>query len=211
MMTRHIVWMLFATSLASAQMVPVTRHSRVYAWERIIDLSGHDQGLVTAEQTTSSFAPFDWSIQAGGYTAIQHSSIGAGLVTVDARTFGTAISMGYGNAESSMTFVFNIVATSTYRLEGSVASFIGQAKVVFSGPNILISHEATSMAPTPFVYEGFLQPGQYELSVLGTADYSVANATLAVIPAPPSAALACIVCGLAPRRRRRVERTLPLR
>lgn len=188
---------------ALAQMAPVSRASRAFAWEHIIDMGGNDHGVMSFERTTNGFEPFDWDFQIEGYTAVQHSSITPSQVLVTTRAFGNpASTFGFGGADSDFTFVFDIASPSTYRLEGTVASFIGWGRVSLDGPGLSLLADTPSMQPTPFRFEGALAPGRYTFGVSSSADYGEAIATLTVVPAPGSAALLGLAIAL--RRRRRV-------
>ncbi len=190
-------------SCAHAQMSPVSRQSRAYAWEHIIDMGGNDHGVVSFERTTSGFGPFDWEFQSGGYTAIQHSSISPSSIGVIARAFGNPMStFGFGGAESSFLFVFDIAAPATFRLEGDVSSFIGEGRVSLVGPGVNLLFDTPGMQPTPFLHDGAFIPGRYEMEVFTTADYGSVNALLTVVPAPGSAGIVAMAAAVFYRRRR---------
>lgn len=188
-------------SSAPAQMSPVSRHSRVYAWEHFIDMGHNDLGVSSSEHTTDGFEPFDWEFQIGGYTAIQHSSISMATVSIVAGAFGTPQStFGYGGGESSMTFTFDILSPATFHLAGTVASMIGVGSVSLEGPGVSLVADTPGTNPTPFLFEGEMVPGRYTLSVLSTADYGSVSAVLDVIPSPGACVL--LPAGLMALRRR---------
>ncbi|MCE7974139.1 MAG: hypothetical protein DYG92_07430 [Leptolyngbya sp. PLA1] len=186
---------------AWAQMSPASRSSRAYAWEHIIDMGGNDHGTASFERTTSGFEPFDWAFQVEGYTAVQHSSISASEVLVTTRAFGNPMStFGFGGANSDFSFVFAISNPATFRLEGTVASFIGWGRVSLEGPGLNLLADTPGNQPTPFLFEGTMMPGLYAFSVSSSADYGEAIATLTVVPAPAGALLLGLAAWRRPRR-----------
>jgi len=194
--------LVLAAAPALGQMSPVSRASRAYAWEHIIDMGGTDHGVVSFQRTTAGLEPFDWDFQVEGYTAVQHSSIAPSQVSVVTRAFGTPMStFGFGGANSDFTYVFDIATPATFRLEGAVASFIGWGRVSLDGPGVSLLADTPGMQPTPFVFEGSLAPGRYALAVSSSADSGEANATLTVIPGP--GAFALLVSAAVWRRRSR--------
>jgi len=189
---------------ASAQMTAVTRTSRVYAWEHIIDLGGNDLGTISGEASTTNLLTFDRTVTGGGYTARQASSLSSSVVTVNCNAFGNPHSRGYGGAESRFTFVFDVASPATFTLDGTQSRVIGDAIVSLSGPGInttIYSNTGTWPGSTPFSYSGAMTGGQYTFEVIATADWGSVDATLIVIPAPWTVTLAAIAaCG---RRRHR--------
>jgi hypothetical protein len=181
----------------------VSRLSRVYAWEHIIDMGHNDHGVVSAEHTADGFAPFDWETQSGGYTTIQHSSITPSTVSTTARAYGNPYStFGFGGAESSFMLEFDIATPSTFRLEGTVSSRIGLGRVSLTGPGTNLLFDTAGLQPTPFLYEGILAPGRYQFEVFSSADYGSAVALLTVVPGPGAASLAAAAMFGWPRARR---------
>ena len=194
---------LLMAASAQAQMVPVSRFSRVYAWEHFISMGGQDGGTITSEHTSADFLPFDFQRSAGGYTALQQSIIGPSAVSITAQAFGTPQStFGFGGAESSLVFVFAIFTSGTFQLEGTVASMIGDGFVSLQGPGVDLLANTPGTQPTPFFFSGMMVPGRYEFTVRTTADYGSVTALLTVIPTPGAAALLGLG-GMAAARRRR--------
>lgn len=190
MRTLGLAALVFSAAPALAQMSPVSRASRAYAWEHIIDMGGNDHGVVSFERTTEGLEPFDWDFQVEGYTAVQHSTIAPSQVSVATRAFGTPMStFGFGGANSDFTYVFDIATPATFRLEGTVASFIGWGRVSLDGPGVSLLADMPGMQPSPFLFEGSLSPGRYALAVSSSADFGEANATLTVVPGPGAFAL----------------------
>lgn len=183
------------------QMSPVSRASRAYAWEHIIDMGGNDHGTSSFERTTNGFEPFDWDFQIEGYTAVQHSSLSGSQVLVTTRAFGNPMStFGFGGADSDFSFVFDIASPATFRLEGTVASFIGWGRVSLDGPGLSLLADTPGSQPTPFLFEGTMVPGRYAFSVSSSADYGEAIAALTVVPAPAGALLLGLAAWRRPRR-----------
>lgn len=202
MRTLILAALVFSAAPALAQMSPVSRASRAYAWEHIIDMGGNDHGVVSFERTTNGLEPFDWAFQVEGYTAVQHSSIAPGQVSVVTRAFGNPMStFGFGGADSDFTYVFDISSPATFRLEGTVASVIGWGRVSLDGPGVSLLADTPGMQPTPFLFEGSLTPGRYALAVSSSADFGEASATLTVVPGP--GAFGLLVSGACWRRRSR--------
>jgi hypothetical protein len=188
---------------AAAQMTAVTRTSRVYAWEHIIDLGGNDLGITSGEASTTNLLTFDRTVTGGGYTARQTSSLNSSVATVNCNAFGNPHSMGFGGAESRFTFVFDVTSPATFTLEGTQSRFIGDAIVSLSGPGVnttIYSNTGTWPGSTPFSYSGLMTGGRYTFEVIATADWGSVDATLIVIPAPWSAPLVALVA--CTRRRR---------
>lgn len=179
-----VVLAIGLASVAQAQMTPVSRFSRVYAWEHFIDLSGNDLGVQQSEFTTSNFDPFNMHANAGGYTADQNSSISPSLVTISTSAQGTPVSQGFGQAESDMTYVFTIAQPMSYDLSGDVYRFIGPSSVSLTGPGVNDLAEGVDSTTTPFHFQGTLSPGEYTFDIATTSDQGAVNATLSVVPTP---------------------------
>lgn len=184
-MKARVVMLTFVVAAsAHAQMSPVSRFSRVYAWEHFFDLSGNDLGVQASEFTTSDFDPFDIQATGGGYTAIQHSTITPSLVSIETDANGLPVSHGFGQAESDMTYVFTVAQSVSYDFSGDVHRFIGPSSVSLMGPGVNDFFEGIDSATTPFSFQGTLSPGQYTLDVVTTSDFGAVNATLSVVPTP---------------------------
>ena len=175
---------LALAATVQAQMTPVSRFSRVYAWEHFIDLSGTDLGVVESEFTTSNFDPFDMQATAGGYTAVQHSSITSSLVSIATTASGTPISQGFGQAESDMSYVFTIAQPVSYELSGDIYRFIGSCSVSLTGPGVNDLAQGVDSTTTPFNFQGTLSPGEYTFDIVTTSDFGEVNAMLSVVPTP---------------------------
>jgi|GEM_PF-2535430 len=176
-----------AASPATGQMSFVSRESRVYAWERIVDLGGNDLGVDANEATSTSLLSFDRSVSGGGYTAQQQSSLLSSQVVVNCAAFGTPQSMGWGGAESRFVVVFDVAAAATFRLEGVQSRFIGDAIVSLAGPGTnttIYSNAGSWPVSTPFAYEGTMSGGRYTLEIITSSDWGSVQATLTVIPSP---------------------------
>lgn len=199
-----ILGVAMLASSAGAQISPVSRVSRVYAWEHMIDLGHNDLGTVSSEQGTTDFGLFDRIVGAGGYTASQRSEIGASFVSITALAYGNPHStFGYGQAESSMTFVFDTSVPLDYLLEGSTAQFIGMGNVSLTGPGVDILVFSDGTTPVPYSYRGHMDPGRYTLAVMTTSDWSSASAMFTVVPAPGVMGLAGAGLAAVLRRPRR--------
>ena len=189
---------------ATGQMSFVSRESRVYAWEHLIDLGGDDNGVVSGEVVSTNLLSFDRAVNGGGYTAQQASSISSSVVVANCTAYGTPQSMGWGGAESRFTLVFDVSGPASFRLEGAQSRFIGDAIVSLSGPGTnttIYSNAGNWPGTTPFVYEGIMSGGRYTFEVIATADFGSVQAALTVIPSPTVAPLlALLACARRPRR-----------
>lgn len=188
-------------SAAHAQMHVVERYSSVTAWEHLIDLGGNDLGTVSADFTRTDLLPFDHTVSAGGYTAVQQSAFGLGSATFACTAFGTPQSMGWGAGESAFVLTFDLRDAAAYTLEGDFARFIGDSRIIlYADGGILLRHDAPAFPAEHFRYDGVLGPGRYRLEVVAQSDFGSVAGAFTVVPAPATALAALGVLAL--RRRR---------
>lgn len=188
-------------SAAHAQMHVVERYSSVSAWEHLIDLGGNDLGVVSAGLNRTDLLPFDHTVSAGGYTAVQQSSFGLGSAAFACTAFGTPQSMGWGVAESAFVLTFDLRDAAAYSIEGEFARFIGDSRIILWGDaGEIFRHDAPAYPAEHFRTDGVLGPGRYRLEVVAQSDYGSIVGAFTVVPAP---APALALLGVLARRRRR--------